>query len=426
MKIKNFKELAISTKRTDALSIIHAGLVAVDTRVAIQKSVECDGKTLRIADTVYTLSAYDRVRVVAVGKCSVEAVYALEELLGDVLTDGIALDVVQGVSKTGTVTFLTGTHPLPTQMNVDATKCILDFLDSSTERDLVIMSISGGGSTLASQPLNGLSVDEESRAIAALMNAGAPIQDMNTIRKHLSRARGGGLAQCAYPATVASLIFSDVPGDDISYIASGPTVCDTTTISDAQALLVSYGLEAIGPYLIETPKGTELFEKVTNTIIVSNSIALEAMKKESIVRGYTAEIVTSTLTGEARSVAHDIVERIHSAPEKTVLLFGGETTVTSEGPHGIGGRNQEVALAGLRTIADGEVLIACASDGRDNTDVAGAVCDTITMHAAQEKGLSVEECLASHSSFLFFEKSASHIVTGATGSNVSDLIIALK
>lgn len=426
MKIKNFEELAISTKRIDALSILDAGLVAVDTRTVIQNAVFVEDGILHITGASYILSDFERVRVVGVGKCSVEAVNALEDTLGDILVDGIALDVVSGISKTGRVSFFVGTHPLPTQVNVDATAHMLAFLDSSTEHDLVITLISGGGSTLLSQPQGGLTVDEESQAIAVLMNGGATIQEMNTVRKHLSTARGGGFAHHAHPATIVSLIFSDVPGDDVSFISSGPTVFDTTTSVDAHTLLTKYTLEKIAPYLIETPKEKKIFEKVTNTIIVSNRIALEAMKKEATARGYATEIITTTLTGEAHSVAHGVVEQIHGAPEKTVLLFGGETTVISEGVRGIGGRNQEVALAGLSSVVDGEVLIACASDGRDNTDVAGAVCDTIIKKTAEEKGVSIEEHLVSHNSFLFFEKVGGQIVTGNTGSNISDLIIVLK
>ena len=427
MKIKNFKELATTTKRADALSILDAGLSAIDTRNVITGSVFVDGGMLNIAENTYTLSDFDRVRVVGVGKCSVEAVGALEEILGDVLTDGITLDVVHGTSQTGRVSFLVGTHPLPTDANIEATAQILSFLDTCTERDLVIGIISGGGSTLLSQPpQNTLSANGEANLIMSLMDGGATIQEMNTVRKHLSTARGGGLAQHAHPATVVSLIFSDVPGDDMSFIASGPTVLDTTTKQDAETLLTKYSLEKIIPYLIETPKQTEVFEKVTNTIVVSNRIALDAMKKEASMRGYVAEIVDTTLTGEAHVVAVEILKRLHAAGEKNVLLFGGETTVISEGVHGNGGRNQEVALAGLSDVLDGEVLIACASDGRDNTDAAGAVCDRDVVTMAQEKDVSIEEYLASHNSFLFFEKVAGHIMTGNTGSNVSDLIIALK
>lgn len=427
MKIKNFKELATTTERADALSILDAGLSAIDTRNVITGSVFVDEGVLHVAGNTYTLSDFERVRVVGVGKCSVEAVRALEEMLGDVLTDGVALDVVHGVSQTERVSFLVGTHPLPTDANIEATQKILTFLDTCTERDLVIVIVSGGGSTLLSQPpQDTLSANGEACAVMSLMDGGATIQEMNTVRKHISIARGGGLAQHAYPATVTSLIFSDVPGDDISFIASGPTVLDITTKQDAETLLTKYSLEKITPYLIETPKEPELFEKVTNTIVVSNRIALDAMKKEAITRGYVAEIVTTTLVGEARVVASQVLERLHTASEKGVLLFGGETTVISEGVHGNGGRNQEVALAGLSGVLDGEILIACASDGRDNTDAAGAVCDRDVIAMAQEKGVSIEDHLTSHDSFLFFEKVAGHIMTGNTGSNVSDLIIALK
>ncbi|MCR4274843.1 MAG: DUF4147 domain-containing protein [Candidatus Campbellbacteria bacterium] len=426
MKIKNFEQLATTPQRTDALSILDAGLSAIDTRAVIQKTVFIEGGVLHAADGLYTLSDFDRVRVVGVGKCSVEAVRTFEEVLGDVLTDGMAIDIVPGTSQTGRVSFFVGTHPLPTQANVDATAKLLTFLDSCTSRDLVLVVISGGGSTLLSQPPQSMMVSDEARLITSLMDEGATIQEMNTVRKHLSTARGGGLAQHAHPATLVALIFSDVPGDDVSFIASGPTVLDTTTAIDARTILKKYTIEHVSEYLIETPKEKEVFEHTLNIVVVSNRVALEAMKKEAVARGYLAEIVTTTLTGEAHNIAQETLNRLHTALEKTVLLFGGETTVISEGPHGVGGRNQEVVLAGFLDIRDGETLIACASDGRDNTDIAGAIGDAVAQRRAHEQGISIEEHLASHNSFLFFEKVSSQIITGNTGSNVSDLIIALK
>lgn len=426
MKIKNFEQLATTIKRSDALSILDAGLAAVDTETVIRKTVFVQGDTLSVAGKEYALSTYERVRVIGVGKCSVAALQTLETVLGDLCADGIAIDVTTGVSQTGRISFLVGTHPLPSQANVEATGTLLSFLDSSTERDLIIAIISGGGSTLLAQPPESVSVQDEASVVTSLMNAGATIQEMNTVRKHLSSARGGGLASRAYPATVASLIFSDVPGDDISFISSGPTVLDTTTVSDAQALLTRYAIEGIGDVLMETPKEAKVFERVHNSVVVSNKVALDAMKQEAEAKGYAAKVVTTVLTGEARFVAQDIIRAVHEEKEKTVLLFGGETTVTSEKTHGTGGRNQEVALAALSGVSEDEVLVACASDGHDNTDVAGALCDSLIKKTAQQQDVSVDEHLTTHDSFPFFEKVSGHIITGNTGSNVSDLIIALK
>jgi glycerate-2-kinase len=272
-----------------------------------------------------------------------------------------------------------------------------------------------------------MTCEDESGLFNGLTARGAPIQDLNTVRKHISRARGGALAAAAYPAEVVSLIVSDVPGNDLAAIASGPTVLDASTVADAQAVLAKYGItDAANVELMETPKEPKYFERVTNMLFLSNQDALTAMLGEAVQRGYAASIADDRFTGEARELGRTIVEKLHASPGNMALLYAGESTVTLGEHHGEGGRNQELALSVLEHIRNGELILAFASDGRDNTAHAGAIADEITSAHAREKNLSAEEYLDAHRSYDFFTTAGDALMTGYTGSNVSDLIVALK
>ena len=247
------------------------------------------------------------------------------------------------------------------------------------------------------------------------------------MRKHISRARGGALAAAAYPAEVVSLIVSDVPGNDIAHIASGPTVLDVSTVADARAILARYDIASSANIeCIETPKEQKYFERVTNVLFLTNQDALKAMRSEAAERGYAATIVNDRFTGEARDIGRDVVEKLHEAPEKTALLYAGESTVTLGMHPGIGGRNQEMALGALENIRAGELILPFASDGHDNTDYAGAIGDSVTRAHARALNLPIKEYLDSHRAYDFFTATGDALHTGYTGSNVSDLIIAMK
>jgi glycerate-2-kinase len=263
----------------------------------------------------------------------------------------------------------------------------------------------------------------------SLIAAGATIHEINTIRKHLSYARGGYLAKDAYPARVVSLIFSDVVGDELTSIASGPTVKDETTVEDAIGVLTKFqvldGRDVRNLGLIDTPKDDKYFENVSNNLVLSNTHALIAMKEAAEKLGFHAEIGSNMVVGEAEEVGKMIAENIHAAASHTVLLWGGETTVTVRGT-GRGGRNLELCASALRFVQDGEEILSFASDGRDHGAFAGAVCDTITTRAAIMAGADMEAFRATNDLYPFFEKIGQYLMTGDTGSNVSDLIIALK
>ena len=426
--IQNFDALAENDLRRDALAIAEAGLAAIDISDAFKRTLTIGGDELRIGDTAYPLAGR-RIYFVGVGKCAFAGAAAIEHLLGDRLTGGVALDVSTGEQtnlKLKTIETYVGTHPLPSETNEDATKRILEFLSGRTEDDLVLMLISGGGSTLLCAHEKPMTCADEVVLWNELTAKGATIQDINTVRKHTSRARGGGLAAAAYPAEVVSLIVSDVPGNDIAHIASGPTVLDASTVEDARAVLTHYGIATTGTAFLETPKEQKYFERIANILFLSNEDALSAMQEEAGQRGYAVTVVDDHFSGEAREVGRAVSQTLASTPAKTALLYAGESTVTLLGPHGVGGRNQEMALAALNELDAGELILPFASDGRDNTDSAGAIGDETTRAHAFARNISIEEHLEGHRAYDFFTATGDALVTGYTGTNVSDLIIALK
>ena len=425
--IKNFEELAVSDLRRDALAIAEAGYDAINIEKVVRSNVQVKNDELYIGNKTYKLAGR-RVYFVGVGKCAIAGGRAIEKVLGDALTAGIALDVSDTSSNNSSkIETHIGTHPLPTEVNETATKRIIEFLSDREESDFVIFLISGGGSTLLCSHGPSMTCTDESELFKQLTEKGAPIQDLNIVRKHTSRARGGALAVSAYPAEIISLIFSDVPDNDIASVASGPTIFDSSTITDAQSILAKYNV-AIPPNIefIETQKEQKYFERVTNILILSNKDALVAMKNEAVSRGYATTTVDEHFTGEARDIGRAIAEKLHTFPQKTALLYAGESTVTFSSGTGNGGRNQELALSALEYLNTDELILPFASDGRDNTDHAGAIADITTRAHANEKNLSAEEHLRAHSSYEFFKSSGDALITGYTGSNVSDLMIALK
>lgn len=429
MKIKNAPALQQTPLRTDALSILEAGLQAIDTGQALARLIRVDGDRLCIGENVCSLYETKRIFFVGIGKCAMEAGMAFEKLLGTRLSGGIVLDVfMPETCELNTIECFVGTHPMPSERNVDVTRRIVELLSGAQAQDLVIVFVSGGGSTLLCLPdAQGTCVDEQI-ILQELFAAGATIQEINTVRKHLSVARGGGMAKFAYPAQVLSLICSDVPGDDIAFIASGPTVKDQTTIADARAVLERYHIHVDEKLktiaLVETPKEDKYFENVLNILLISNQMALSAMAAEASARGYTPTIHSTTLVGEARMVGPQLLQTVRAGGGKEAHLWAGETTVHITG-HGVGGRNQELSLAALPGVAEGELLVSIASDGRDNSPAAGGICDTLTRQHAEKASLDPVAFLYNNDSLTFFERTGDIVQTGPTGSNVSDIMLGL-
>jgi glycerate 2-kinase len=430
MPIRNRDALALTAARGTALALAEAALEAIDTGAAIRRNVALGGGVPRVAGEAVAPPAPGRVRLVAVGKCALAAAEALAGVLGPRLADGIALDVAEAEARgVPGVRVLRGTHPMPSAANVAATREILRFLEGGRPDDLVLCVVSGGGSTLLCLPPAGGSFEDERAVLQALFRAGATIREINTVRKHSSLARGGQLAGAAGPARVLGLVFSDVPGGTLDFIASGPTVRDPSTVGDAERVLARYGLPggcglARFP-LVETPKDPAAFAAVRNAVLVSNEVALAAMAGAARARGLAAEVRTATLAGEAREVAGRVARDLHGAAPGTVLLYGGETTVTVRGA-GRGGRNTELALAALGEVRDDELVLTLATDGRDNGDLAGAIADADTRRAAGLAGAEPTAFLADNDAYGFFARVPHALDTGATGANVADLVVALK
>lgn len=424
MIIKNRETLARSDARADALTILESGYEALNTKNVVREHVSRNGDVLTIGGEPYPRDSFRNIYIIGIGKCAFDAAEALEETLDDWITDGVIIDVQGGVLKR--LRSFVGTHPLPSDVNVTAAGAVMALARNATEEDLVLCIISGGGSALLCWP-HQMKCEEVIRITEELMHAGATIQEMNIVRKHISDVQGGQLAMLAYPARIVSLIFSDVPGDDISVVASGPTVLDTSTEEEAAAILAKYHiLEACSlPKcdLVETPKDEKYFAHVRNILAVSNRRALDAMERTSIELGYTVHRAGERIQVEAKDLPRVLLEQLTPG---SVVLGAGETTVTMTDGGGEGGRNQEAVLASLSLLRDGQVFISAASDGEDHGEDAGAIGDTLTLGQARALGLDAAQALQSHATHPFFVAVGDILHTGKTGTNVSDLFIALE
>lgn len=424
--IKNFSELAKTPQRHHVLSLVEAAFLSIQPEEAITKVLALSGDSLRIHKQTFDLTKYNRLFLIGFGKGSAAFSGEIEKVLEDRLTEGYVIDV-EGVAFKK-LQFNKGTHPLPSSENAEFTQNLLSHIEelSLTEEDLVLVVVCGGGSAMLVAP-DKISLDKQIEVSKALLTSGANIYDMNTVRKHLSRVKGGGLAKALYPATVATMVFSDVPGNDLSFIASGPTVKDATTIADAWTLIEKFGIkdstELTKDDLSETPKDEKYFTNVHNQIVLSNQTALLAMEKKSQELGLTARIFSDTFQSEAKEAGQKL---LREAKTGEMLLAGGETTVKVAKNGGQGGRNQEVVLSVLPELNEKTVIVSFDSDGFDNSHFAGAIGDQSTHMAAKSLGLSEQDFLAQDNSLAFFEQAGDGIDTGRLPSNVSDLFIVYR
>jgi glycerate-2-kinase len=310
-------------------------------------------------------------------------------------------------------------------VNVEATQQLVEMLDTATADDFVLMVVSGGGSSLLCYP-ESISCADEQALITHLTKHGATIAELNTVRKHVSRVKGGNLAKICYPATVVALIFSDVPGNSLDVIASGPTVYDTTTVVDARHILEHYGLgqelASSRLRLTETPKDRVYFERVHNILFVTPQDALAAMRDTANRLGYWPKVWQEAYTGDAHVLGREALALLGPGE---VVLAAGESTVHITG-HGVGGRNQALSLAALPFVRPHQVLLTIASDGHDNTDAAGAIADSVTVEHAAARGLDPAAYLANNDSYTFFQATGDALMIGQTGANVSDLLVVLQ
>lgn len=449
--------------------------LAADIFYSALKSVDPYDSIILYADRIreaYNNGGFTRLHAIGFGKAAFPMAKAIENSFPDLIDAGIMITKYgHGIVRKGERTevieaskayiknsghaglrcfrLFEAAHPVPDENGVKGTDEIINLLKEGDEKTLVICLISGGGSALLVCPCKGVTLKEKQRITDLLLKAGADINELNTVRKHISNVKGGRLAEIAYPAKVISLILSDVIGDKLDVIASGPTSPDKTTYGDALKVLEKYGLTGETPKSIletirggiegsipETPKeGNTVFECVENIIIGSNIIALNAAKVRAEELGFHTEIVSSELTGEAGEAARYLAGKARTikapgAPgskKPVCLISGGETTVTVKGK-GLGGRNMELALVFAMENAgiEGLTLLSAGTDGTDGpTDAAGAIVDGGTIMKAERLGLYPEEYLKNNDSYNFFKKTNELLITGPTGTNVMDIQIMI-
>lgn len=420
MFIKNFDQLASTPQRKVVLELIETALESIQSKNVINREIKVEGNTLTIMDKSFDLANFDRVFLIGFGKGSAKNSKLIEEKLGEKLTEGYVIDTnPETFSK---IKFTQGTHPLPSQTNIDFVNNVLEKISNLNEKDLVIVVITGGGSALFESP--NIPFEKLVKLNDELLRSGATISEMNTVRKHLSKVKAGQLSKHLFPAKVITVIASDVPGNDLSVISSGPTVKDETTVEDAAAVLEKYKLTAITREdLSETPKDDKYFENVKNILVLSNRTALDAMKKKAEGLGYSASILSDKFQGDAKTVGKELIAQVNPG---SILLVGGETTVKVKNENGKGGRNQALVLATLPNLDDKTVIASVASDGWDNSHFAGAIGDLKTLKNAQQMDIDPQELLDNDNSLDFFERTGDGIETDRLPSNVSDVIIILK
>jgi len=425
--IKNYKQLAITKTRKKILDVLNAGLKSLDIEKIINEQINLKENLLSIKSELgkifkYDLNKFSRIFLIGVGKGSASATKEIEKILGPRINQGIVIDIEKKSLKY--VKSFKGTHPLPSNKNLEATQKIMNMLKITKSNDLVIFLIFGGGSALLCSPAK-VSLDELKKYTQQLINSGKDIRQINTIRKHLSLIKGGQLAKLAFPAEVISCISSDVIGNNLSSIASGPTVKDKTKIKDVKKIIKEFNWPK--NILIETPRENKYFKKVENILMFSNHRPLLRMKKKAKELGFKVNIYSYALKGEAKKVGEKLLNLIHKARNKKfpqIILAGGETTVKVKAK-GKGGRNQELVLGALPLLKNKEIIISIASDGWDNTKAAGAIGDIKTKQKAEKLNLTPERFLENNNSFHFFQKT-NDLIFVKSGVNVADFVILAK
>jgi len=416
----NFLELAVNDIRSDALSIIETGLNSIDTSNIINSSIKLSGDILSISGKEFNLSEYKKIYVIGFGKASCKAAQALENVLGSKINEGLVIGIEE--IKCDRIETFCGTHPKPSTETINVVRRIFNMSSSMEKEDLVIVIVSGGGSSLFCWPEQEY-IDEVRLYDGFVKASGDNIMELNTIRKHISAVKGGGLAKILYPATVIGLIFSDVPGDHPSFIASGPTYKDTSTVSDAEELIKKYNLGSFE--LIETPKEDMYFENVHNFVLVSNQTALNSMRGKATSLGYNVEIISTEMYDEASLLVKKVFEKTEA---NTVILVGGEPKIIGDKSNGTGGRCLYMGLCALKHIENkpNSIFISLATDGIDNSPSAGALVDIEIFKKMSGLNLNVDGYINNCDGYPFFEKTNGMLVTGPTNSNVSDIIMLIN
>jgi len=443
----------MTPERRHALSALDEAILASDPRLIIKKKLRITSKNhLQVDSFSLNLEQFERIFVIGGGKASAYMAQEVEKLLGDRISAGVVNypDYLKAIPRLHRIKLNKASHPVPDKSGEIGVERMIELTKSLNSNDLVMCLLSGGGSALMPLPVPGLTLTEKQKVTSLLLRAGAEIHDLNSVRKHLSGFKGGRLAEKLQPATVLSLIISDVVGDDLSSIASGPTVPDDTTFGDAMKILKEkYGIweripraarkvieDGVAGKIEETPKpGSRVFDNVHNALVGSNKMTCVAAQESLRHSGYRTMILTTQIQGEASqiggmlaSIAGDIGKNGYPLAPPAAFVVGGETTVNVKG-NGKGGRNQEVALAaslGIKNFAKTTVIASIGTDGVDGpTDAAGAIVDTNTVKRGLERKIDARTFLADNNSYAFFKKLDDLIVTGPTGTNVNDIMIAI-
>ena len=421
-----------SKLRRDALAIFRAALRAADPQEGIRRAQP---------QFQYLLDpSYDHIYVVGAGKASAAMAQAVERILKNRITSGLINTKHGHLAKLKRIALNECAHPVPDQAGVDGARRIAQIAAQATENDLVICLISGGASALMPLPAPGLTLDDKQKVTRQLLACGANIHEINTVRKHLSAIKGGQLAALAAPAQLLTLVLSDVIGDDLSVIGSGPTVPDHSTYSDARAILSHYKIKpppAVTKHLAKaTTENPTVLPNARTIIVGGNRLAVDAAAAEAERRHYQPLVLSTTIEGETRDVARmhaaiarEVVESQRPAKAPACLISGGETTVTLTGTltgNGLGGRNQEFTLAAAFHLVPGVVVLSAGTDGSDGpTDATGAIADCQTLQKAKARGLDPRASLNGHNAYPFFDALGDLIKTGPTGTNVMDIRLFL-
>ncbi len=456
-KIVNRQELlddAFSSANRKAreivLDAIESLLDEVDPQKVVKSHIRLADETLIVDEKSFDLSSFNNIFVVGGGKASGFMAEALEEILGDRIKRGLIV-VPKGTSgtyKTKKTAFYEASHPIPDNSSVEGARKIVNLVSHAKENDLVICLISGGGSSLMALPKTGILLEDKQKVTDLLLKCGATINEINTVRKHISAFKGGQLAKTAYPATILGLLLSDVLGDPLDVIASGPAVPDSSTFEEAVKILKNYDVwkkipdsikrvlsEGEKGLIDETPKkGDPTFEKVHNFVIGNNRLACQAAIKAMKKSGLNTMFLSSFLEGEAREIgtalsalANEVLASGNPLPPPVGIVVGGETTVTVIG-RGKGGRNQELALAAALRIEGLEkvVIASISTDGVDGpTDAAGALVDGETIRHSKELRVDAGMFMKNNDSYEFFSRVGGLIHTGPTGTNVNDVTMII-
>jgi hydroxypyruvate reductase len=428
--------------------ILAAAVNAVEPGAAVGRFVRRFGDMLNVAGCEYELSDFRRLFLLGIGKAAVPMAESLAEFLGTRLTAALVITKHASAISHFPFTILEGGHPVPDERSLLAGEKVVEFVSALGPDDLLFCLISGGGSALVTAPVEGVTLSDMQALTSDLLACGARIDEINVLRRRLERIKGGGVVKMANGATIISLILSDVVGNPLEAIASGPTAPDPTDRADALSILTKYGLEGHTPASVlhalrsspETPKprartgttspGEPIFAKVQNIVVGSNLLAAQAALKQAEEEGFHPYLLRTDLQGEAREVALELATFLRQAkrngnpiPAPACIVLGGETTVTLHGD-GKGGRNTELALASVSELADipGVMLVTLATDGEDGpTDAAGAVVTGESYCRAARLGLQPGDFLARNDSYSFFAALGDLLKPGLTGTNVNDL-----